>query len=132
MADQNDQSNSPKKPPRILAGLLKMAQKREEQLQAGRTIVSADERFELQSQKQKIAALARRGPGRPPKEKAVDLTSEQTDGKLQQKRQKVQQAAKTALEAMGTQKYHDWTDDDKRQALEALELMGGEVAKTIL
>jgi hypothetical protein len=74
----------------------------------------------------------RRRPGRPPKEKAIDLTgSAAAVSKLQAKRKAAAEGAKKASKALKTKKYARWTDDDKKVALQAVALVNGNKADAL-
>ena len=157
MSDQKDRTTITRVGP-MFAGLAKMAKRREEQLKAGSILYpSAEERWQIENERDKLAAAAapasatRRGPGRSPKSKPIDLTVDKPPTKLETKRKVTLAAVTAALEALEkNNQQKTWTDDDpkdhpflkshyfnyvmendKEEALKVLELTKGNKANAI-
>ena len=94
----------------------------------GRHIPTSAERMAEVDAAEWQTAARRRGPGRPPKDKAIDLTgSAAAINKLQAKRTATAEGAAKAAKALKVN-YARWIDVDKKVALKAVVLVKGSKA----
>lgn len=128
----NDQSGGNKIFP-IFAALQKQQQQRERQLAEGRQIRTADEQS---AEAARLAAANAvpppRGPGRPPKQRPIDLTDNDAQPqKLAAKRKFNAEETVAAAEHLGKKRYKSWSDDDKTVALSVVAQMNGNRANAM-
>jgi hypothetical protein len=95
----------------------------------GRHIQTAAERMAEMDGVAQQAAARRRGPGRPPKDKAIDLTGSAIN-KLQSKRKAAAEGAGKAAKALKAN-YARWTDADRKVALKAVDRVKGNKAHAL-